>query len=252
MKFENVELVYAGKFAVITLNNPEKRNPLSLKTMKEVTHAFEEVGESAARGIILAATGTIFSSGHDFNDMAGQDFAFMRKLLKVCTKMMDTIQTVPQPVLAEVQGGAAGGGCQLVNTCDLAVASSEAWFATPGGKGGWFCHTPMVAVSRNIGRKRALEMLFTGEPISAQTALEWGMLNRVVEPSKLREEALALLERATQGDPTSKGFGKHSFYSQIDLDQPKAYAYAVEMMAATSQVPAAQERMNAFLAKKKK
>jgi enoyl-CoA hydratase/carnithine racemase len=252
MKYENIEIVYDSKFATITLNNPEKRNPLSLKTMKELTHAFEEAGDSAARGIILASSGTIFSSGHDYNDMAGQDFAFMRKLLRVCTKMMDTIQAVPQPVLAKVQGGAAGGGCQLVATCDLAVASTEAWFATPGGKGAWFCHTPMVAVSRNIGRKRAMEMLFTGEPISAQTAYEWGMLNRVVEPDKLQEEAIALLERATQGDPLSKGFGKHSFYAQIDLDQPKAYAYAVEMMASTSQVPAAQEKMNNFLAKKKK
>jgi enoyl-CoA hydratase/carnithine racemase len=251
MKYELVDVVYEGKFATITLNNPEKRNPLSLKTMKELTAAFEETGESDARGIILTANGTIFSSGHDFNDMAGQDLAFMRKLLRVCTKMMDTIQAVPQPVLAMVQGGAAGGGCQLVASCDLAVASSEAWFATPGGKGGWFCHTPMVAVSRNVGRKRVMEMLLTGEPISAQTAYEWGLVNRVVAPDQLHAEALALLEKATQGSALSKGFGKQSFYAQIDLDQPKAYAYAVEMMAATSQVPDAQERMNAFLAKKK-
>ena len=162
MPYEYIELEYAGSYATITMNNPRRRNALSLRHMLELTSAFREVGESSARGVILAANGPVFSAGHDFADMVGQDLIFMRKILKVCTTLMDTIQAIPQPVLARVQGLATAAGCQLVATCDLAVASSEAAFATPGGDSGWFCTTPMVAVSRNIGRKRALEMLHDG------------------------------------------------------------------------------------------
>jgi enoyl-CoA hydratase/carnithine racemase len=164
---------------------------------------------------------------------------------------MNTIQEIPQPVLARVQGLATAAGCQLVATCDLSVASTEAAFATPGGKGGWFCTTPMVAVSRNIGRKRALEMLLTGDPIDAQTAADWGLVNRVVPPDQLVEEAQRLLEAATRGSLISKGIGKQAYYAQIDLAQPQAYIYAQEVMAAASQIPDAQEGMRAFLEKRK-
>ncbi len=251
MAYELIELQYEGNLATITMNYPQRRNALSLKHMLELTAAFREVGESTALGVILAAKGPVFSAGHNFADMVGQDLVAMRNLLKVCTILMDTIQAIPQPVLARVHGLATAAGCQLVATCDLAVASTEAAFATPGGQGGWFCGTPMVAVSRNIGRKRALEMLFTGDRIDAQTAADWGLVNRVVPPDQLVEEAQRLLEAATRGSFISKGIGKQAYYAQIDLPQPQAYAYAQEVMAAASQISDAQEGMRAFLEKRK-
>src|SRR6266567_5114461 len=249
--YELIELQYEGDFATITMNNPKRRNALSLKHMLELTDAFRKVGESRARGVFLAANGPVFSAGHDFADLAGQDLVAMRKILKVSTKLMNAIQEIPQPVLARVHGLATAAGCQLVATCDLAVASTEAGFATPGGKGGWFCTTPMVAVSRNIGRKRALEMLLTGEVIHAHTAAEWGLVNRVVAPEQLVEESLRLLEAATRGSYISKGIGKQAYYAQMDLPQPLAYDYAIEVMASTSQIDDAQEGMHAFLEKRR-
>ena len=251
MPFEYIELEYAGDYATITMNNPKRRNALSLKHMLELTSAFREVGDSKARGVILAANGPVFSAGHDFADMVGQDLIFMRKILTVCTMLMNTIQSIPQPVLARVQGLATAAGCQLVATCDLAVASTEAGFATPGGKGGWFCTTPMVAVSRNIGRKRALEMILTGDTIDAQTAADWGLVNRVVSPERLVDESQRLIEAATRGSFFSKGIGKQAYYAQIEMPQPLAYAYAQEVMASASQIPDAQEGMQAFLEKRK-
>jgi enoyl-CoA hydratase/carnithine racemase len=251
MSYELIELRYEGDYATITMNYPQRRNALSLKHMLELTSAFREVGESAALGVTLAANGPVFSAGHDFADVVGQDLAGVRKLLQTCTTLMDTIQEIPQPVLARVHGLATAAGCQLVATCDLAVASTEAAFATPGGKGGWFCTTPMVAVSRNIGRKRTLEMVLTGDTIDAQTAADWGLVNRVVPPDQLVEESQRLLEAATRGSFISKGIGKQAYYAQIDLAQPLAYDYAIEVMASTSQIPDAQEGMRAFLEKRK-
>jgi enoyl-CoA hydratase/carnithine racemase len=251
MSYELVTLTYHDAYATVTMNNPQRRNALSLKHMLELTRAFREAGESGARGVILAGNGPVFSAGHDFADAVGQDLAAMRHMLKVCTEMMDTIQEIPQPVLARVHGLATAAGCQLVATCDLAVASTSAGFATPGGKGGWFCTTPMVALSRNIGRKRALEMLLTGDTIDARTAYEWGLVNRVVAPEQLEEESLRLLEAATRGSWISKGIGKQAFYAQIDLPQHQAYNHAIEVMASTSQLPDAQEGMRAFLEKRR-
>ena len=250
MESRFITLEYRDALATITLNNPERRNALSLRLMLELTEVLREVGASGARGVILAANGPVFSAGHDFADAVGQDLVAMRRLLRVCTEMMDTLQEIPQPVLARVQGLATAAGCQLVATCDLAVASSNAGFAVPGGKGGWFCTTPMVALSRNIGRKRALEMLLTGDVIDAQTACAWGLVNRVVEPERLEEEALRLLNAATRGSWISKGMGKQTFYAQIDLPQHQAYNHAIEVMASTSQLPDAQEGMRAFLEKR--
>ena len=251
MRYELIELEYEGNFATITMNYPQRRNALSLKHMTELTAAFHEAGESAAYGVILAGRGPVFSAGHDFADVVGKDLPAVGALLKVCTTLMDTIQEIPQPVLARVHGLATAAGCQLVATCDLAVASTEAGFATPGGKGGWFCTTPMVAVSRNIGRKRALEMLLTGDTIDAQTAADWGLVNRVVPPDQLVEESQRLLEAATRGSLIGKGIGKQAYYTQMEMPQPHAYAYAIEVMAATSQIPDAQEGMHAFLEKRK-
>jgi enoyl-CoA hydratase/carnithine racemase len=251
MSYELIKLEYEGDFATITMNYPQRRNALSLKHMLELTSAFREVGESNALGVILAANGPAFSAGHDFADVVDHDLVAVRKLLKVCTTLMDTIQEIPQPVLARVHALATAAGCQLVATCDLAVASTEAGFATPGGKGGWFCTTPMVAVSRNIGRKRALEMLLTGDTIDAQTAADWGLVNRVVPPERLIEESLRLLGAATRGSYISKGIGKQAYYAQMDLPQPLAYDYAIEVMASTSQIDDAREGMHAFLEKRK-
>ncbi|GHO44991.1 enoyl-CoA hydratase [Ktedonospora formicarum] len=251
MGYELLEVGYAEGYATITLNNPRRRNALSLACMQELTAALREVGESSARGVILAANGPAFSAGHDFADMAEGDLEMMRKLLRTCTTMMNTVQEIPQPVLARVHAIATAAGCQLVATCDLAVASTEASFATPGGKGGWFCTTPMVALSRNIGRKRALEMLLTGDPIDAQTAADWGLINHVVAPERLEEEAMRLLSAATRGSFLSKELGKQAFYAQIEMPQPLAYAYAMEVMAAASQIPDAREGMRAFLEKRK-
>lgn len=251
MAYELIELEYHGDFATITMNCPQRRNALSLKHMLELTDAFNKASESGVRGVILAANGPVFSAGHDFADMVGQDLVAMRKILRVCTTLMNTIQEIPQPVVARVQGLATAAGCQLVATCDLAVASTEAGFATPGGKGGWFCTTPMVAVSRNIGRKRALEMLLTGDAIDAQTAADWGLVNRVVPPAQLVEETQRLLVAATRGSFISKEIGKQAYYAQIDLAQFQAYNYAQEVMAAASQIPDAQEGMQAFLEKRR-
>jgi enoyl-CoA hydratase/carnithine racemase len=200
---------------------------------------------------VLAGNGPVFCSGHDFADLVDADFAEVRSLLATCTDLMTLMQDVPQPVVARVHGLATAAGCQLVASADLAVASADAAFAAPGGKGGWFCHTPMVAIARNVGRKRAAEMALSGDTIDAQTALDWGLVNRVVPASQLDSATAHLLERVTRGSAESKGIGKQALYAQIDLDQPKAYAHAVEVMAATSQLPDAREGMRAFLDKRK-
>ena len=247
----NVRVRTRDSFAHVTLARPERRNTLSLETIAELDAAFVEIGTGKVRGVLLDAEGPVFSAGHDFADMSGRDLAGTRALLLRCAELMQRIQRIPQPVLASVSGLATAAGCQLVATCDLAVASSEARFATPGGRGGWFCHTPMVAVSRAVGRKRALELLLTGDPIDAATAADWGLVNRVVPPDQLEAASWELLERATRGSAFSKGLGKQSYYAQIDLDQPKAYDYATEVMASASQHPDAQEGMRAFLEKRR-
>jgi len=244
------EVLRDGPFTTIWMNMPEKRNALSLEHMLALTAAFEEVGASDALGVILGGRGKVFSAGHDFADMAGADLGQMRALLIACTKLMNTIQSIPQPVVARVHSLATAAGCQLVATCDLAVAADTAGFAVPGGKGGWFCTTPMVAVGRAVGRKRALELAMTGDPIDAATAADWGLINRAVPAESLDEEVLDLLRRSTRGSASSKGIGKQAFYAQIDLDQPKAYAYAVEVMASASQTPDAREGVAAFLEKR--
>jgi enoyl-CoA hydratase/carnithine racemase len=249
--FEHVLIERSGDFTTITMNRPQRRNALSLQHMRELISAFTAAGESDALGIVLAGNGPVFSSGHDFADVADADLAAVRSLLATCTDLMTLIQQVPQPVVARVHGLATAAGCQLVASADLAVASEDAGFAAPGGKGGWFCHTPMVAIARNVGRKRATEMALSGDVVDARTALEWGLVNRVVPAEQLDSATADLLERVTRGSAQSKGIGKQALYAQIDLDQPKAYAYAVEVMAATSQLPDAREGMRAFLEKRK-
>jgi enoyl-CoA hydratase/carnithine racemase len=240
-----------GHFAVITMGWPEKRNALSEAHLAELLDAFQQAGQSDARGIILAHEGPVFSAGHDFSDMAGRDLDGMRKLLELCAELMQTIPALPQPVIAQVRGLATAGGCQLVASCDLAVASESSRFQVPGGRGGWFCTTPGVALARTIPRKQALEMLMTGEPIDAATALRFGLVNRVVADDQVETETRDLLTRATRGSPSSKAIGKLAFHQQVDMDLASAYDYATGVMAEASQTEDAQEGLRAFLEKRR-
>jgi enoyl-CoA hydratase/carnithine racemase len=239
-----------GDYTTITMNRPERRNALSLSMLQALTAAFEEVGATDALGIVLAGNGPVFSAGHDFTDVAGSDLEAVRGLLQACTDLMALMQQVPQPVVARVHGLATAAGCQMVASCDLAVAVESAGFAAPGGKGGWFCHTPMVAIARNVGRKRAFEMAMSGDVIDAATALDWGLVNAVAPSADLDVAVRTLLDRVTRGSAASKGIGKQALYAQLSLGQREAYDYAVEVMASTSQLADAQEGMRAFLDKR--
>ncbi len=239
-----------GEVVTITMNLPGRRNALSLAHMQALIVAFRHAGDSDARGVILAANGPVFSAGHDFADMAGKDLGQLRSLLKTCTELMMLVQEIPQPVIAKVHALATAAGCQLVATCDLAIAADTAGFALPGGKGGLFCTTPLVAVARNIGRKRALELAMTGDPIDAATAVNWGLINHAVAPDQLGEAVSDLMRRVTRGSAFAKAMGKAAYYAQVDLDQPKAYAYAIEVMASNAATYDGQEGIASFIEKR--
>jgi enoyl-CoA hydratase/carnithine racemase len=250
LSLENVLVEREGDFVTITMNRPERRNALSLAHLRDLIAAFTDVGGSDASGVILAGAGPVFSAGHDFADVADADLDGVRVLLETCLELMQLIQSVPQVVLARVHALATAAGCQLVATCDLAVAAQSAGFAAPGGKGGWFCHTPMVAIARNVGRKRAAELALTGDTISAEQALDWGLVNQVVPDDELDAAVHELLGRATRGSRSSKALGKTTLYEQLSLGQADAYRVATEVMADSSQTVAAREGMAAFLAKR--
>lgn len=240
-----------GAIAIITLNRPERRNALSLDMMLELIECLNRTAsEPEVSVVILAAAGKAFSSGHDLSEMTGAEILAYRRIFDVCTELMTRIQSIPQPVIAQVQGIATAAGCQLVASCDLAVAAEAATFATPGVKIGLFCTTPMVAVSRAVGRKHALEMLLTGKAIDAATAAEWGLVNRVVPSDRLIQETRALAEEIAHASRFTVALGKQAYYTQIDLDQPKAYAYAKEVMTMNALAEDAQEGMAAFLEKR--
>jgi enoyl-CoA hydratase/carnithine racemase len=251
MSYENISFSVEQSIALITLNRPQRRNALSLALMREVIDCLDEIEKRRElRVVILAANGNVFSAGHDLSEMMGREKTDYESIFGVCTTMMEKIQAIPQPVIAEVQGIATAAGCQLVATCDLAVASEKASFATPGVRIGLFCTTPMVALSRAVGRKRALEMLLTGELIDAKTAADWGLVNRVVAADRLRSETLKLAGRIAEASGSIVALGKQAYYTQIDLDQAKAYGYAKEVMSANALRPDAQEGMSAFLEKR--
>jgi len=250
--YEYVRLETAEGIATVELANADRRNALSLATMHELLAIFEGLGhDRETKVVVLRAIGPVFSSGHDLREMrcAGDeaDVAKFREIFDVCVRVMTAMQAIPQPVIAEVAGIATAAGCQLVATCDLAVASSDARFATPGVKIGLFCTTPMVALTRSIGRKRAMEMLLTGEFIDAATAERWGLVNRVVAPEALHDETLGLARQIAASSAFTVGLGKAAFYAQIDLDQPKAYAYAKEVMTLNALDADAREGIGAFL-----
>src|SRR6266498_3898623 len=215
MAYTHLVVERRDDFCTVTMNNPAKRNALSREHMLELISALTDIGDSDALGVVLAANGPVFSAGHDFADVVDHDHAEVQKLLDTCTRLMQLLQEIPQPVVARVHALATAAGCQLVASADLAVAAESAGFAIPGGKGGWFCHTPLVAVARNVGRKRAAELAFTGDTIDAVTALDWGLVNRVVPADRLDAETVGLLERATGGSAMSKALGKRGFYAQV-------------------------------------
>ncbi len=250
MHYEHLLVTTAERITTITLNRPDKRNALAIEVMRELTQALQDVSATDALGIILAASGPVFSAGHNFADLAGASLEQSRDTFAVCTAMMNTLQSIAQPVVARVHALATAGGCQLVASCDLAVAAHSASFAIPGGKAGLFCHTPLVAVARNIGRKRALEMAMTGDAIDAKTAADWGLINRAVPLDQLEAVTLDLIQRATRGSAASKALGKQVFYQQIDMTQPAAYAFAGDVMAKAALAPDAQEGIAAFLEKR--
>jgi enoyl-CoA hydratase/carnithine racemase len=250
-EFSNLLVRREGPAATITLNRPEKRNALSLELMEELITAFEQLGaEREVRAIVVEGAGPAFSAGHDLGEMVGRDPGFYERLFEVCTVMMETIHRVPQPVIAKVHAMATAAGCQLVATCDLAVAAEEARFATPGVRIGLFCSTPMVPLSRAVGRKRAMQMLLTGDPIDAETAAEWGLVNLVVPAAELDAAVSELVEKITRSSPLTVGIGKGAFYRQVDLDEHGAYELTRRVMSTNAEAGDAQEGMSAFLEKR--
>jgi enoyl-CoA hydratase/carnithine racemase len=240
-----------GEIGILTMNRPEKRNALSLQMMRELDGALAVAGQDAGvRAIVLRGEGPAFSAGHDLRELLDRDAETYRVIFEACVALMERIARIPQPVIAEVEKVATAAGCQLVAACDLAVASTQATFATPGVRIGLFCSTPMVPLSRAIGRKRAMEMLLTGKSIDAQTALEWGLINRVVAPESLHAQTLALAREVSSASATIVGIGKAAFYEQIDLDQASAYDYTKEVMTANALEPDAREGISAFLEKR--
>ena len=244
-----VEVRRQGGVATLVMNRGAQFNALSsamiaaLQTQLDALAADQDI-----RVVVLAGAGRAFCAGHDLREMrASPSEAFYQRLFAQCTKMMRTLQAMPQPVIARVHGLATAAGCQLVATCDLAVAAESAGFAIPGGKGALFCHTPLVAVARNLSRKRALEMAMTGDTIDARTAADWGLVNRVVPDEQLVEATLDLITRATRGTESSKAAGKQAYYRQIEMPQQAAYAYASDVMAERAMDDSAQDSFRAFL-----
>jgi len=243
--------------AVLTLNRPEMRNSLSEAMLAALTEALAEIAsDHAIHTVVLAANGPAFSAGHDLKELTARRSdsdggrAYTRHIMETCSAMMLSILRLPQPVIAAVEGVAAAAGCQLVATCDLAVASTNAKFSTPGVQIGLFCSTPMVALSRNVARKHAMEMLVTGETILAAHALNIGLVNRVVEAGTAREEALRLARKITAKSAAVVRIGKEAFYRQLELGISDAYAFASDVMVENMMVRDAEEGIGAFIEKR--
>jgi enoyl-CoA hydratase/carnithine racemase len=249
--FEHIELHIGPTFGRLTLNRPDRRNALSLALMREMLTALDEVAASDARALVIEGSGPAFSAGHDLAEIvATREEDFYADLFGTCVSLMTRLHTIPQPVIAKVHGVATAAGCQLVAACDLAIASDDARFATPGVNIGLFCSTPMVPVERNIGRKRALEMLFTGEMIDAPTAAAWGLVNRVVPIGDLESAVVDLVGRIAQSSAAVLALGKRAFYDQTGLVEAAAYDLACAVMTGNAQLDDAHEGMRAFLEKR--
>ena len=233
----------------LTLNRLERRNPLGLEMMEALLDALTTLPEECS-AVVIAGAGPVFSAGHDLAEVLGGDESELEKIFARCTELMETVSRIPQPVVARVHGVATAAGCQLVAATDLAVAAESARFATPGVKIGLFCSTPMVPISRAIGRKRAMEMLLTGQMIDARTALEWGLVNRVVPDEQLDDAVSELVESIIAFSPAVIALGKRTFYSQVDVDQHQAYEETRSVMVANAQMDDAKEGIGAFLEKR--
>jgi enoyl-CoA hydratase/carnithine racemase len=237
--------------ARITLNRPGKRNALSLELMQELIAGLRAASaRPETRAIVIDAAGPAFSAGHDLSEMIGREEAFLDELFATCTRLMETVHELPQPVIAKVHAVATAAGCQLVAACDLAVAADSARFATPGVKIGLFCSTPMVPVSRAVGRKRAMQMLLTGEPIDAATALDWGLVNQVVPADQLDAAVDRLVEAIARSSSYTVALGKQAFYDQVDRAESDAYERTKVVMTDNALAADAQEGMSAFLQKR--
>ena len=237
--------------AVLTLNNPRRRNTLSMKMMDELLcHLETTKRDERVRVVVIRAEGPVFSSGHHLRELAEGDMEDQTILFARCTELMEAVRLLPKPVMAQVQGLATAAGCQLAATCDLVVASEDAGFATPGVDIGLFCTTPAVALGRVAPLKRAMEMLLTGEPISASEALEAGLVNRVVPADILEEETMALAGKVASAPMSAVSIGKSAFYRQMAMDRPQAYELAERVMVENLQTADAKEGIGAFLEKR--
>jgi enoyl-CoA hydratase/carnithine racemase len=238
--------------STLTFNRPQQMNLLTGEMLSALQNAFDEISSNPkVRVVILAATGKGFSAGHDLKEIrALKELPKIEALFGQCSRMMQTIPLLPQPVIAKVQGVAAAAGCQLVAQCDLAVAADGVKFVTSGVTWGFFCSTPGVAVGRNLQRKHAMEMLLTGEPISAQRALEWGLVNRVVASDQLDAEVQKLAETIAAKPPATVAAGKRAFYQQMDLGLEQAYALASGVISASFAHEEGRAGMDAFIEKR--
>jgi enoyl-CoA hydratase/carnithine racemase len=246
-----VDIDPESRIATLTLDRPEKRNALSTELMERLTRTLRELGDRSDVGVIvLTATGRVFSAGHDIAEMVDRSLADYQRIFDTCTLLMETIQHIPQPVIAMVRGVATAAGCQLVAACDLAFAEDTASFGTTGIQIGLFCSTPSVAVSRNIGRKRAMQLLVTGERIDAQTAADWGLINEAVPADALEARTREVACQILRWSPSVIGLGKQAFYSQIEMDQHRAYDHMKTVMSMNALERDAHEGMTAFLEKR--
>ncbi|WP_109474617.1 enoyl-CoA hydratase [Ornithinimicrobium cavernae] len=245
------EIDAEARVATVTLNRPEKRNALSLALMSELIEVLRGLGSRRdVSVVILAGAGPAFSAGHDLGEMTGRSVEEYREIFDRCCELMELVQSIPQPVIAQVQGIATAAGCQLAATCDLVVAEEGARFGTPGVKIGLFCSTPMVAISRVVGQKRAMQLLLTGVPIDAPTAADWGLVNEVVPADRLASRTRELAGQIAAASSVVTGIGKEAFYAQISRDQHSAYDYAKTVMTMNALAADAQEGICAFLEKR--
>ena len=241
----------ADGIAVISLNNPERRNALSSQTLAALEEKLGEVADdSAARVVVIRSEGPVFSSGHDLNELVNGDAEDYSAVFDACTRVMEAIRLLPKPVIAQVQGLATAAGCQLVATCDIAVAADTAAFATPGVQIGLFCTTPGVAVARSVMPKKAMEMLLTGQPISAQEALDFGLISRIAPAEELEAQTMALARQIASASAQTLALGKAAFYQQVEMDRPSAYQFAGKVMVDNLQTYDAHEGITAFLEKR--
>ena len=237
--------------ATLTLNNPERRNALSSPTLAELERLLAQIADDpAARVVVFRSAGPVFSSGHDLNELVNADAEDYTAVFQACMRVMEAIRLLPKPVIAQVQGLATAAGCQLVATCDIAVAADTAAFATPGVQIGLFCTTPGVAVARSVMPKKAMEMLLTGRPISAQEALDFGLVSRIVPAEELEGRVMELAKQIASTSAHTLALGKAAFYQQIEMDRPSAYQFASKVMVDNLQTDDAKEGISAFLEKR--